>query len=320
MSTLESNMEKEKEKEVELRINPHLALTHVAQGGAANKRNVALLLKAQDELSDENKELLKSLLGGDTVEGVSKQYNTPNTVRSIEHALRSAASKEFGVSFPIIIDWDASGVIIWSESADVGGFELYYFDYTIGEEGLTLSNKTSVEEFITRDYRGENGEIKLSSSENSLLVKSVAIINSDKELLKAINFEKKGEDSVELQQALTELEKSKNDLKEALQEVELLKSQVAEFEAQKQQAEVARRKDMLKAVLADEDKVEELLKSLEALEPAAFDTVVKAMEVKDQAVQESDLCKQMSQTTGDGGGVDELEDLEKLLKAQYENK
>lgn len=49
------------EQKKTITLAPHLALTHELNKGAANGRNVSLLMKNMEELTDEQRELLKSI-------------------------------------------------------------------------------------------------------------------------------------------------------------------------------------------------------------------------------------------------------------------
>lgn len=56
-----------------VRLAPHLALTHELTQGAANGRNVSLLMKNKEDLTDEQKELLKSLSEAKVMQEDSKE-------------------------------------------------------------------------------------------------------------------------------------------------------------------------------------------------------------------------------------------------------
>lgn len=62
-----------------LNINPHLALTHVSQNGAANGRNVALMLKTLDGLDEKTISMLESLIGED-LKHLTKTEGSPDNI------------------------------------------------------------------------------------------------------------------------------------------------------------------------------------------------------------------------------------------------
>lgn len=198
-----------------VRLSPHLALTHELTQGAANGRNVSLLMKNKEELTVEQKELLKSL-------GEAK-----------------------------VIKENLKGAEVQKTSTDT----------------INLDNGESMTEQVTQD----------------------------------------------LTKALVDLQKAQEDLVKANENIETLQKQVEHFESAKVEAETSRRQEMVKSVQKDEAKAEELLKSLDALEAQAFDTVIKAMQDKDTVVEESNLFKQTSITKAE----DKESSLAEMLKAKH---
>lgn len=201
-----------------VRLAPHLALTHELTEGAANGRNVSLLMKNKEDLTEEQKELLKSLSG--------KQEPT---------------------------------------SSDV-----------IKEDVAKATDNL------------ENGE---EMADNQ--------VNQDKQ---------------ELVKALADLTKAKKDLVKANEIIETLQKSVAAFEQAEVEAEASRRLEIVKGVQQDEEKAQELVKSLEALDSDAFNTVIKAMQEKVEAVESSDLFKQTSVTKSDS----KESTLAEMLKAKHQ--
>ena len=56
---------KDREKDDDPEHSPHLSLTDMlSQGGAANKRNISLLMKSDIDISSSQKLILSNLLGG----------------------------------------------------------------------------------------------------------------------------------------------------------------------------------------------------------------------------------------------------------------
>lgn len=297
-----------------LKITPHLAVVHKDQGGSANNRHVALLLKSQENLSDESKALLKSVLSPE-IEPEQKEVIKASYVgmrKTLEDALEEAADKSW--YWVYVYDFDDSGVVYSEEG------EIYYRTYTMEGDKVSFGSPEVVTQQLT--YEDSSGNIVLSESNKGkgaslLLAKATAVMNSDKSLLETIN-KKLGdkmsqENQVELTKALEDLNKAKEDLTKALNEVEVLKAQVGEFENQKVELEKARRSEAVAAVQSDEAAAATLLKSLEALDAESFDNVIKAMQAKDETLEKTDLFKQSSVPTGETG-----EDaLEQLMKSRY---
>ena len=157
----------------------------------------------------------------------------------------------------------------------------------------------------------------------SLIVKSFDSISSN-EKIKAI-YKSKHENEVknveqeiqkvEAKQAETQLTKALADLEKAAQERDALKAQVEEIVKAQAEAKAAQRLDLVKSVIKDEDQAVAFAKSVETLEDEAFQTVVKALQLKEQVVEQTDLFKSVSQAQVETG--EQQSTLAALLKQKY---
>lgn len=115
-----------------------------------------------------------------------------------------------------------------------------------------------------------------------------------------------------------EIEKAVAKVKDELQvELQKSKDQVAELLAEKQEVVNKARKEKIKAVEADEAAAEELFKSLEKVDEATFEVVVKALQKKEQKVEHSDLLKEAGGNGRDLGDQPEADRTLEILKSKY---
>lgn len=214
---------KENKKDKEDKHNPHLALCDLeTQGGAANGRNVSLLMKNDVPLSEEHKLLLASILDG----------------------------------------------------------------------SLQKDNK---QEIIINKENEESKEM-------------------DKEMNKEINL---AVDTLkeELKKATEEINKAKEEIEKAREEREEAFAALAEVKKEAANKKLAERLEVIKMFVKDEEKATSLHKAIGALVDEGFDAVIDVLKVKEQAVDESDLTKQLSQhTEEDNKDTDILGD---ILRAKY---
>lgn len=302
------------------KVSPHLALTHESQGFSANNRHVSLLMKAGVELDDEAKELLKAVLGDTTIPMASFD----NLKDSLELAVKKFDDKAD------VEDFDNSYVVFSKEDG------LFYAEYTFQDNQIVLGDVASpVSRFVY--YEATAGELLMSDSTSndslgvlpegvrSLIVKSFDSISSN-EKIKAIykskhenevkNVEQEIQKAVEAKQAVeTQLTKALADLEKAAQERDALKAQVEEIVKAQAEAKAAQRLDLVKSVIKEEDQAVAFAKSVETLEDEAFQTVVKALQLKEQVVEQTDLFKSVSQAQVETG--EQQSTLAALLKQKY---
>lgn len=302
----------------EVTFSPHLAITHMeAQGGSANKRNVSLLMKSE-ELDDKTKQLLKAILGEDIViekmtasnkremlsEAVREQYNSYD---------RWAYVEDFSDEEVVVSTDDGLVVVSYSMSGNV---------VTLGENPVDVSRVLRYEDASgTLLLSNERGDI--NEGVYDLIVKSFDSISSH-EKIKAI-FKSKYENEVmnveqEIQKALApvqaELTKAQADLAAVTAERDTAVAALGEVKKAQEEAKQAARVEVIKSVVKDEAKVEELSKSLESLSDEHFDTVIKSFKAKDEVVENSDLFKQVgSQSSTENGSTESA--LDQILKAKY---
>ena len=303
------------------KVSPHLALCDMkTQGGAANGRNVSLLMKSDIQLDDEAKELLKAVLGDTTIPMTSFD----NLKDSLELAVKKFDDKAD------VEDFDNTYVVFSKEDG------LFYAEYTFQDNRIVLGDVASpVSRFVY--YEATAGELLMSDSTSndsfgvlpegvrSLIVKSFDSISSN-EKIKAIykskhenevkNVEQEIQKAVEAKQAVeTQLTKALADLEKAAQERDALKAQVEEIVKAQAEAKAAQRLDVVKSVIKDEDQAVAFAKSVETLEDEAFQTVVKALQLKEQVVEQTDLFKSVSQAQVETG--EQQSTLAALLKQKY---
>lgn len=317
-----------KDKEAVEKKTPHLALCHETQGYSANNRPMSLLMKSDVELTKEQEELLKSLLGDD-VEFIEKMSH--NRLRQkMENAIKVFSRDRWDWAW--VEDFDES-VLVFSNNDG-----LYSVGYTINGDDVTLdSTANPVDRIIS--YEESTGKIILSEADNgvdvnvrNIIVKSFESISSNdklKDVFKSKLEEGKLLMEQEIQKALApvqaELQKSKEDLaavqavlQKAVADRDAAQKALADIEKAQADAKSAQRLALIKAVVADETQAIELHKSVEALEDNAFEVVVNTLKAKSEAIENSDLFKQVA-------GV-EKEDvagessLAQLLKTQYASK
>lgn len=316
--TVPLNIVKENKEKEETVKSPHLAITHVSQGFSANNRHASLLMKSVDQIDEETKKLLKSVLGEEYAEIEKMSYE--NLKEKLEDSVKvfSPESKDTDVE-----DFDGQYVVF---SNDQG---LFYTEYTLSDGVITLGDvPLPVERIIS--YKTDTGELLMSDDSSgdipegvySLVAKSFDSI-SKKENIKNL-YKSKHENEVntveiEIQKAVqekqVELEKALVDLEKAQAENASLKEQLALIEKAQLEAKQAQREQLVKSVVADEAQAEELIKSLESVEDSVFESVVKALKSKQEIVENSDLFTQVSAADQEQG--EQESNLAKMLKKQF---
>lgn len=302
---------------VEKKLAPHLAITHnELQHGAANGRNVSLLLKA-DNLDDETKAILKRVLGEvETEEQIEKaSYN--NLRRKLNDAVQKFSKERW--SWAYVEDFDEN-VVVFSNSDGV-----YYVNYSLSGDEIVMGDEAlSVNRFIT--YEDKSGNIVLTESDaisnsvKSLIVKSFDSIASNEKIVDIFKSKyMEGKEMNELQKTVEDLQKSLSDVQaellKAKEEKQAALDALEAIEKAAAEAKSAERLEKLKEVTA-ESEVETLHKSLSVLSDEDFTVVLKAMQAKKEALEDSDLFKKKSV---DGEETkDSKAKFTEMLKKQYE--
>lgn len=309
---------KSKDEEVQ---TPHLAMTHNdLQGGAANGRNVSLLMKSAEMTEAIQKALSNLGLQEEVVINKSAFYGQ---IRSV---LQAAVSEQFGGSdwdeYAYVEDFDDSTVVFCTnDGLFVVGYQLSDNTTvaTLGDEATPVTASVI--------YTETSGDIMLSDDAEDKLEEGVyTLVKSCTENPSTIDhlrkmFEHKQSEVIQMQEEITKAVDAAVALEKAAfaEQATLLKAaqdQIAAFAA----VEAARvqevRKSALAAVLPSEQ-VESVLKALESVAEEAFSAVVAGYAVQKAAVDNSDM---MSETGVAGAGeVDSKErDLTaEILKAKY---
>ena len=290
--------------------SPHVALTHKElQGGAANGRNVSLLMKADAEITPEVEEILKRVLG--TQQEVSDDNEIEkSSYRKLRSLLEAALkSKIGGDSWLCVEDFDDSSVVFYTEE------EYYYAPYYKDGDGvIVVGNVESVTSFIS--YQKGDGSLVLSEGSGltdgvqSLIRKSL-----EKGSDKLMDIIKSNQQKEELR-VNEEIQKAVSEATEALMaELEKAKEQIQEMEEAKQEAIQESRKKEMTEIIKDAEEVEELMKATESLDKESFDIIVKSLKAKSQVLEDSDLFERVSDVVDVEKSQESLH--ETLLKQKY---
>lgn len=299
---------------------PHLALTHKElQGGSANGRNVSLLMKSDAAITEDVKKALVAL-------GI-KDINKAGYYSSIRNALQAAVADKFqdDDSWSYIEDFNDTEVIFCTKN------EMYSVNYTMSGNMAVLddlaSPVTAVISYSTSDGKmllSEDAEDKLEEGVYSLLTKTLNNKTTQEHLIKVFKekakinqhevelLEQEIKKAVEAAEAIlkTQLTEKETALTKALADLEV-------FKTEKLEAVTKARKQTIAEFEKDEAKVDELLKSLEALPQEAFDVVVKSLKEKVDMMENSDLFIKKSKNT-DVDGVVTDNATAAILKAKYQ--
>ena len=293
-------------------LAPHLAVTHMAQGGAANGRNISLLLKSADSLEDPKAIALleKVFSTGKDKEKVEIEKASYKTMRLVlEHAIKRFQESRYDYSW--VHDFDESTVVFTNDRG------LQYSEYTITETGVELTEPKKVTEHIT--YVPEEDLISIIPDEiisegvRDLVLKSVEDITKDETLINIYKTKYEKEQQEMKEEIQKAVEAKDAELKAALDQMEVLKSELAEFKKEVAEKKQADRLEVIKSVKTDEAEAKELLKSLEALDDDSFSTVIKSLKGEQEKLEQSDLVKSVS-TSGATVEMDTLSEAEEMMK------
>lgn len=292
-------------KDKEGKKTPHLALTHnQLQGGAANGRNVSLLMKNKEELTEE---VIKAL----EILGInSKELNKAAFYSEIRAALTTIVREKYGddKEWLYVEDFNDSVVIFCN---DKGIFSVDYSnvngEITVGDLANPVVSVLKYEPTSGKMLLSEDAEDKLEEGVYGLVTKALENQESVEhftEVFKSLE-ERKNKLEQEIQKAVEAAEAVlKTKLTEKEQALEKALAQLAEIEKAQKEVVEKSRKEKLSAVVGDE--AEELFKAIGELPEEAFAAVVATLEKKSQVEKESDLFKEKG-VGGEGNAQEQVE-------------
>lgn len=294
---------KDREKGDDPEHSPHLSLTDMhSQGGAANKRNISLLMKSDIDISSSQKLILSNLLGG----SVEKQSNI-NKAELIESSLKD----KFNKGNVYVVNYDDTNVLYMLDE------DLYTSKYDMEDELPKISDDMAeVSHYVL--YTPQQGKVKVKKSfdnqneVNSEVLKLIKLAVSDDRLVEIFKNKYEGklmEDKMQdiIKSLNEELNKAKSEKDEVVNALNELKKSVAE---QKLNA----RMNAINECVSDKEQAIALHKAVGSLEDDAFNTVISVIKSKNEVVEESELTVQVSKSVSDGEEKDILED---ILRKRY---
>ncbi|WP_443699021.1 hypothetical protein [Pseudomonas sp.] len=289
--------------------SPHLAMTHQElQGGAANGRNVSLLMKSGGEFSEEVQKALVAL-GYDTNHSLVKAFYSQVRDQLTDEIKEMFCDED---DWCYVEDFDESQAIFCVEG------ELYSVKYTVGKDGEyvvedTATAVTTMVSYVPDEDEvllSEDAEEKLEDGTYKLVKKALENTESYKRILTIVKAK-----SIAATLPITPLVIKKQNLKDTplKEEIEkavaavetLLKAQILaqtkalekaslRIKELEQTAITKSRKELLSSVEEDVVKLDALVKSLETLGDEAFAVVAATMVEKAAVVEQSGLFKQTS--------------------------
>lgn len=280
-------------EEVNKKKNPHIAITHnEIQKGSANKRNVSLLMKSDVEIDEDTAALIEKVTGV-KVDITKASYET--TREKLREAVKKFEMRDYDWSW--IVDFDEEHVVFSNDNG------MFYTTYTV--DGLNVQVGSEAKE-VSRviNYVEDEGTVVLSESSEdinsgvlSLIVKSFDSISKNEKLVDVFKS-KKGNQMVEIQKAVDEATAVlKADLTSAQTLLKEAQDTIASFEKTAQEQKEKQRQEAVAEVITDVEKATAFLKSVEALEDDAFDTVVQTLKAKNEVVENSDLFEKSSEAS-----------------------
>ena len=296
-------------KETSKKVTPHLAMTHMElQNGAANGRNVSLLMKSGVELTEEVQKALQAL-------GINKAF-----YGQIRDSISAALQEAFGEDDEYIWleDFDETKAIFSNcEGLFAVGYSVQDGKAVVDALATPVSRVVSYNPVDGKLLLSEEAEEGIEDGVYALVAKALKNKETQDRLAKLFNKSEVSTLNEEIKKAVAEVETL---LKAQLQEKEeALTKALAEVEELKKGAVLKAREEALSFV-TDVEKRAELVKSLAALDEAAFTTVVKAMEAASKVQEESELFKQTSvQMTKQAElqGQEAQADFDAMMKAKY---
>lgn len=281
--------------------SPHLALCHnELQGGAANGRNISLLMKSDVEITPELATLIEKVSGikvDATTENPQKEDIEKASYETKRKQLREAI-KKFSVtrtdgyeSWIYVEDFDDEYVVF----ADDHG--IYYTTYSISTEGVVSVGDTATPVHQVISYQTDSGDLVLSELNNlnsgvqSLIVKSFDGMKKNDKLVDVIkSIQEKGK------QMEVEIQKAVSEATEALKvELEKANEVIAELTKSAQETKDKARKEAIAAVVSDEDKAEDLFKATQTMDESSFQVVIKSFKEVADKLENGEMFTRVSE-------------------------
>ena len=280
----------------------HVALVHKDQGGPANLKTT-LLTKSTKSITDQQVARELALIE-------KAKFNS-----EVRSKLYEALEDKFASRYEWLYleDFSEDEVVF---QADAGMFIVGY-SLSSGDE---YSFDDVARGFSYEMVRVENGQVKLSEDAQSKLSEGEYVLVN-----KALNNPETNSRVVKALAAFTEKkEKMQEEIQKAVaaKDVEIAKLQadmaslqevVKAAETAKKEATLKARETQVSAVL--KEGAVELVKSTSELNDEAFAEIVKALKAQKEAVEQSDLMKQVSDPNAEAPQVEEATTA--ILKAKY---
>lgn len=290
---LEEVMSEPTEDKKKVKLAPHLALTTLSQGGAANGRNVSLVLKSEDVLKDpEVVEILKAVFGetsdGGREEVEKSSYNFKRVL--LEEAIKKFRRDRYDWTY--VRDFDEEYVVFSVE----GG--VFYSPYTLSENGVEVGEAVEVTEIIS--YTPKTNSLSLSTesllqdSPKELILKCKEDIEGEEFLINIFKSKYEKEEKEKMEEIQKAVEAKDKELQEVMKSVQDLQEQLEIYKSKELEQKTQQRKEVLKSLRTDEGEVETLLKSLENLDDSGFEAVVAVMKADKDKLEKSDLFATVS--------------------------
>lgn len=292
-------------KDKEGKKSPHLALTHMElQQGAANGRNVSLLMKNKEKLTEEVIKALETL-------GIHPQeLNKAAFYSEIRTALQKIIKEKYADKdeWLYVEDFNDS-VVIFCNDRGIFSVDYSYVDgeITVGDLASPVISVLKYEPTSGKMLLSEDAEDKLEEGVYSLVTKALENQESVKHFSKVFKSleERKNKLEQEIKKAVEAAEAVlKAKLAEKEQALEKALAKLAEIEKAQKEAVEKSRKEKLSAVVGDE--AEELFKAIGELPEEAFAAVVATLEKKSKVEKESDLFKEKG-VSGEGNAQEQVE-------------
>lgn len=293
-------------KDKEGKKNPHLALTHnQLQGGAANGRNVSLLMKNKEEITED---IIKAL----EILGIHPQeLNKAAFYSEMRTSLQTILTEKYADQdeWLYVEDFNDSVVIFCN---DKGIFSVDYSnvdgEITVGDLANPVVSVLKYEPTSGKMLLSEDAEDKLEEGVYSLVTKALENQESVEhftEVFKSLE-ERKNKLEQEIQKAVEAAEAVlKTKLTEKEQALEKALAQLAEIEkAQKEVVEKSRKEKL--ATVGSVEEADALFKATESLSDEAFEVMFKALDAKSKAEKDSDLFKEKG-VSGEGNAQEQVE-------------
>lgn len=285
-------------KDKEGKKSPHLALTHMElQQGAANGRNVSLLMKNKEELTED---VIKAL----EILGInSKELNKAAFYSEIRSAITNVLREKYAddKEWLYVEDFNDS-VVIFCNDKGIFSVEYSYVngEVTVGDLASPVISVLKYEPTSGKMLLSEDAEDKLEEGVYSLVTKALdnqESVEHFKEVFKSLE-ERKQILQEEIQKAVQAAEAIlKAQIVEKEEALQKALDKLAEIEQAQKEAVEKSRKEKLEAVVGAE--AEELFKAIGELPEEAFAAVVATIEKKAQVEKESDLFKEKG-VSGEG--------------------